>query len=86
MTNNRCFLKARKQALQIDFARDLLLCGKEPIPGCTMSFLMPLKVFRGLFNVFQGHWVLHALLLLLKVLASFLAFPVGCLALFFLLS
>lgn len=47
MTNNQCFLKAHKQALQRDFARDLLLCGKQPIPGCTMSFLMLLKSSGG---------------------------------------
>lgn len=68
MTNNRCFMKAHKQDLQRDFARDLLLRGKEPIPDCTMHFLMP---FWGLFSVFQGCWVLLALLLLLKVLDSF---------------
>lgn len=85
VTNNWCFLKAHKQALQRDFARDLLLCGKKPIPDCTMSFLMPLRVFWGLFNVFQGCWVLCALLLCPKVLASFLAFAVACIALFLLL-
>lgn len=85
MTSNRCFLKARKQALQRDFARGLLLCGKEPIPDCTISSVMPLKVFWELLSVFQGCWVLHALLLHLKVLLCFLAFAVASIVLFLLL-
>jgi len=82
MTNNCCFMKAHKQALQRDFARDLLLHGKEPVPDCTVHFLMALKVFWGLFPVLQGCQVLLALLLCLKDLVSFLAFATMCVLLF----
>lgn len=77
-------MKAHKQALQRDFAKDLLLHGKEPVPDCTLHFLMALKVYWGLFHILQGCQVLLVLLLCLKDLVSFLAFATMCIVLFLL--